>query len=192
MDVRQFLRNVADRIQVSPSVWWSDIRFYWSISDKTVMVAVVSITLVLMTFVFFISRTVSSRDELREINCLALNIYHEARGEPVKGQFAVAEVTMNRVASKHYPNTVCGVVYQQNWDTRRKRLVGMFSWTEINRKPDISSRLWLESREIAKAVFNEDYEPQLDGALFYHASRIKPRWAKNKKPVARIGSHIFY
>ncbi|NIO43392.1 MAG: hypothetical protein GTO41_26515, partial [Burkholderiales bacterium] len=62
-----------------------------------------------------------AKNHAQELNCLALNVYHEARGEPMAGQYAVAEVTMNRVASRRYPNTVCKVVFQKKWDVLRGR-----------------------------------------------------------------------
>src|SRR5205814_9564280 len=68
--------------------------------------------------------------------CLARNIYFEARGEPVAGQFAGAEGTMNRQASRLFPRSVCEVVYQKTWDPIRKRHVAAFSWTEFNKLPE--------------------------------------------------------
>jgi spore germination cell wall hydrolase CwlJ-like protein len=128
----------------------------------------------------------------RDLTCLALNVYHEARSEPFTGQLVVAEVTLNRVASKHYPDTICKVVYQQNWDRLRRRYVGAFSWTELNPKPMTESNSWKRAWEAAEAVYYKRHEPVSKGAMFYHANYIKPRWAKRKKPVVTIGKHIFY
>ena len=99
---------------------------------------------------------------------------------------------MNRVQSRHYPNTVCKVVYQRNWDPLRKRYVGMFSWTELDEPPRLKSQFWSQSVRVARKVYGGDYIPKLKGALFYHARQIRPSWARNKKPKARIGNHIFY
>jgi len=140
----------------------------------------------------FTSYMIHYDNEKTQIRCLALNIYHEARGEPSVGQYAVAEVTMNRVHSKHYPDTVCNVVYQKNWDPSRKRYVGMFSWTELDESPKLKSRFWKQSVRVAKKVYDGDYIPILNGALFYHALYVNPRWARTMKPLARIGDHIFY
>ena len=126
------------------------------------------------------------------VTCLACNIYHEARGEPRAGQYAVAEVTLNRVASPRYPNTICEVVYQKNWDSIRGRYVGAFSWTEFDIKPKLKKRAWHRAVAVAKAVFYQKEAPRLNGALFYHATSIKPSWARHKTPVAHIGRHIFY
>lgn len=129
----------------------------------------------------------------RRLHCLTMNIYHEARGEPVKGQYAVARVTLNRVASRHYPNTICEVVHQKKWDYLRKRYVSAFSWTELPPKPKVKNKAWKQALKIAKDVYqNQTAENNLHGALFYHARYIKPSWARKKKPIARIGRHIFY
>lgn len=192
MDIWQLFRNGSRRVGARLALGWSDACFYWSTRNKTPYIFTAILLTGLLGFSALIAIYIEGKSERRQISCLALNIYYEARGEPVQGQFAVAEVTMNRVASKHYPDSVCEVVYQQNWDVRRKRYVGMFSWTELDRKPDVRSTLWTRSLEIARAVYQDNYVAKLNGALFYHASHIKPRWARNKKPKARIGKHIFY
>jgi len=132
------------------------------------------------------------RQHGRELRCLARNVYHEARGEPEAGQIAVAEVTMNRVASKHYPDTVCDVVYEQRWDRIRKRYVGAFSWTELESVSAVDREAWDRAQEVAEKVYYKKEAPKVDGALFYHARRIRPSWARRKVRVARIGRHIFY
>ena len=124
--------------------------------------------------------------------CLALNIYHEARGEPIAGQYAVAEVTMNRAASERYPDSICAVVYQQNWDRRRGRYVGMFSWTELEANSQIEPDALRQAWAIAQEVYHDRHTPSVGQALFYHADYIKPRWARHKTVVAKIGRHIFY
>ena len=128
----------------------------------------------------------------RSLRCLAMNVYHEARGEPVSGQYAVARVTLNRVASRHYPNTICEVVHQKRWDRLRKRYVSAFSWTELPPRLNIKDRAWKLASKVAKDVHQSHQPGDLHGALFYHARRIKPSWARKKNPVARIGKHIFY
>ena len=128
----------------------------------------------------------------RSLTCLARNIYFEARGEPITGQYAVAEVTMNRRASRRYPNTVCEVVYQKNWDSSRGRYVGAFSWTEFDVLPEPTGEEWHRALVIAEAVYYQRYTPILQGAMYFHASHIKPDWAAQKRRVAKIGRHIFY
>jgi spore germination cell wall hydrolase CwlJ-like protein len=135
----------------------------------------------------------SVRDaQQRDVKCLALNVYHEARGEPLAGQYAVAEVTMNRRASRFFPRSVCEVVYQKNWDAIRRRYVGAFSWTELEPLPEPRGAKWLQAQRIAEAVYFGKRVPEVQGAMFYHASYIKPDWAKDKTIVARIGRHVFY
>jgi len=192
MNTPIFLKNGLDRVHDYLGVWWSDIRFRWSLWNKTPLLFVSGIMLGVTVFTLLISTYFNNRAERRQISCLAMNIYHEARGEPEAGQYAVAEVTMNRVASKHYPNSICEVVYQQNWDDARGRYVGMFSWTELNRKPGINNKLWIKALDIAQAVYRHDYTPAVRGALFYHAKNIRPKWVRGKRAKARIGNHIFY
>lgn len=136
------------------------------------------------------SREVRERNQ--DLTCLAKNIYYEARGEPIDGQYAVAEVTLNRVASKHYPNTVCDVVYQENFDVIRKRNVSAFSWTELDVSPPMDQKLWGRAWEVAEDVYDDEAVPRVEGALFYHSTYIRPRWARRKRPIATIGNHVFY
>jgi N-acetylmuramoyl-L-alanine amidase len=128
----------------------------------------------------------------QSLTCLARNVYYEARGEPLAGQYAVAEVTMNRKDSRLFPKTVCEVVYQQNWDPIRGRKVGAFSWTEFSKLPEPGIEEWKRSWDVAEAVYYQKYTPQLNGALFFHAVYVKPDWANEKRRVARIGRHVFY
>ncbi len=176
------------------SRWWLDLRSWWLTreTDYFPLFLLAGLVLVGSAISFGIMHSMEREVDNRQLTCLALNIYHEARGEPKAGQYAVAEVTMNRVASPRYPNTICEVVYQQNWDRLRGRYVGAFSWTEFDVKPALKKKEWHRAIEIAEAVYYEEQEPKLDGALFYHAKYIKPSWARKKTPVARIGRHIFY
>ena len=128
----------------------------------------------------------------KSLHCLARNIYYEARGEPIAGQYAVAEVTMNRRASRRYPNTVCEVVYQKNWDPLRGRYVGAFSWTEFDALAEPNGDQWRRAMIIAEAVYYQRYTPVLNGAMYFHANHIRPDWAAQKRQVAKIGRHIFY
>ena len=99
---------------------------------------------------------------------------------------------MNRRASRRFPNTVCEVVYQKNWDSSRGRFVGAFSWTEFDALPDPTGEEWHRALAIAEAVYYGRYAPQLKGAVYFHATYIKPDWAPQKQRVAKIGRHIFY
>tara|TARA_B100000902_G_scaffold236234_1_gene223820 strand:- start:3335 stop:3727 length:393 start_codon:yes stop_codon:yes gene_type:complete len=118
--------------------------------------------------------------------CLALNLYHEARSEDTASQIAVAEVTLNRVDSNRYPNTVCGVVKQYK----------QFSWywDERSDKP-YEKDAFKKSLRIAERMLKErDYYSVVGTeATHYHASYIKtPYWAKKFKRLKKVGSHIFY
>lgn len=130
--------------------------------------------------------------ELENLACLARNVYFESRGEPPAGMRAVAEVTMNRVASRLYPGSVCAVVYQKNWDPIRKRYVGAFSWTEFDSLPEPDGEAWRRAQEVAEAAFYRRAPVTLPGVLHFHATHIRPEWSKEKTQVARIGRHLFY
>ena len=186
------LKNILLYLVQRPAVWWSDIKFRWVISDKGGLVIISIAVLVIASSTGLFSYYLSAKEQRRDIVCLALNVYHEARGEPLSGQFAVAEVTMNRVASKNYPDSVCEVVYQQNWDPERKRFIGMFSWTEHDEQPVVNSESWKKALQVAELAYSDDYTPRLEGALFFHARYVHPRWSRTKQPKAHIGSHIFY
>lgn len=144
------------------------------------------------TMGFLVNMILARDSERRELTCLAMNVYYEARGETLAGMNAVAEVTMNRVASSRYPGTVCKVVYQKRWDRLRKRDVSAFSWTEFDVVPHPEGKPWVQAWDVANAVYYRKEPPSLNGALHYHATYIRPSWARGKKPVAKIGAHIFY
>ena len=171
---------------------WRDLRASWYAVDKEPWIFVSVLVAIAAMFFLALRMVYARQDDRRNLLCLARNVYFEARGEPIAGQVAVAEVTMNRVASGRYPGTVCGVVYQKNWDPLRGRYVGAFSWTEFDVLPVPVGEQWVQAVEIADAVYHGREPPVLDGAMFFHAVYIKPDWAKAKKPLARIGGHVFY
>jgi len=175
---------------------WSNVRFrmstFWSLTDRSLWYVFGALGLVFTTMGLLMYNTVEATAVNRDLTCLARNVYHEARGEPKKGKMAVAKVTLNRVASSRFPNTICDAVYEQRWDKRRRRYVGAFSWTEFDTPPPLKSKEWKKALKIAEIVYENPESVQLQGALFYHATRIKPRWAKQKKRIKKIGHHIFY
>jgi len=120
-----------------------------------------------------------------DIFCLAKNIYHEASVESRLGQYAVAQVTLNRVRSNQYPNTVCDVVmdpWQFSWANKKS-----IRWTHP-RGP-----LWENSKKIAENVILRGKRVMgLEDALFYHADYVRPRWRKVDAKIAKIDRHIFY
>lgn len=172
--------------------WWTGLRFRWQFMDKLPMVVVGVLVLCFGALALFTRSVVTEESHKRDMACLALNVYHEARGEPLVGQYAVAEVTMNRVNSGRFADTVCEVVYEKNWDPLRERYVGAFSWTEFDSVPRPEGEAWRQSTMIAETMYHGKVPPMLKGALHYHAVYIKPSWAKGKRPIARIGKHVFY
>lgn len=125
---------------------------------------------------------------MKEVECLARNIYFEAGGEPRAGKIAVAEVTMNRVKSKQYPRTVCGVVHQ------KVRGTCQFSWVcEGKKTVRRSSDAWQDSVKIAENILISKKEYGIIGsAKHFHAVYVDPSWAESKKFIKKIGQHIFY
>jgi N-acetylmuramoyl-L-alanine amidase len=168
---------------------WS---FHWQGVGRTPWIAGGVAIVVLGVFGYFIHTVVTYKKNHQQVRCLALNIYFEARGEPEEGQYAVAEVTMNRVAAAFYPDTVCDVVYQKNWDRIRKRYVSAFSWTEFDTMPAPTGEEWIRAWTIAEEVYHRRRPQELKDALHFHAVYIKPSWAVGRKPLARIGRHVFY
>jgi len=189
------------RIYWAVAHWRRGALRRWHTADKSVWAAVLLLALVLAGFGVALQahfaredeRRVAAREaERRNLECLARNVYFEARGEPVAGMFAVAEVTMNRKASRRFPDSVCGVVHEKRWDPLRGRFVGAFSWTEFDVLPEPEGEAWERAREVAEAVYYRRVAPTLQGALHFHATHINPAWAKEKRLVARIGRHVFY
>ena len=121
--------------------------------------------------------------------CLSEALYFEARGETVKGQFAVAEVIMNRVKSARFPDSLCGVIRQ---GTGRKYQC-QFTYTcdghaEVIAEPKAFERV----SKVARAVMDGLAGDLTGGATHYHTTAVKPRWARVYEKTARIGDHIFY
>jgi N-acetylmuramoyl-L-alanine amidase len=131
------------------------------------------------------------------VMCLALNIYHEARGEPLAGQIAVGFNVMNRVASKRYPDTVCGVVKQaryHSWDLVNPiRHKCSYSWF-CDGKDDFpyDDKAMLESVILAQNIYYEKVTDISEGATHYHANYVNPYWADSMDVVLAVGKHIFY
>lgn len=125
-------------------------------------------------------------EQEREVQCLAENVYHEARGESERGQIAVALVTRNRVAEGRR-NSICGVV----WESNRRGC--QFSWTcdgRSDRIRDQESYLTIYERMLS---FYMDNPPDFTGgANYYHANYVSPRWARAFRQTVQVGTHIFY
>ena len=121
--------------------------------------------------------------------CLALNIYFEARSEPIEGQIAIAEVTLNRVASTNYPNDVCSVVLQENKDGCQ------FSWWCDGKSDQPREHNSLRtSKALAELMLKDGHDITVIGneATHYHSNDVHPYWANDLHKIRRIGKHIFY
>ena len=129
----------------------------------------------------------------QEKDCLSRAIYHEARGEGVNGQWAVANVIINRAFSKRFPSTMCGVVYQ-NADQGRYRCQFTFA---CDGHPEVirERQAWAKANQIAAAAYSEFQHGErpnvLPGsALYYHTTSVSTNWGFRR--VATIGQHVFY
>lgn len=134
----------------------------------------------------------SVAEKFKQLDCLTRNIYYEAGNEPFEGKVAVAQVTMNRVASGQFAGSVCDVVYQRNVFV--KKVVCQFSWfcESTHKTKPIYSAQWAASEEAAKKVMFENFRLSgLNDALYYHADYVSPGW-RNMEKVGKIGRHIFY
>ena len=125
-----------------------------------------------------------------EVGCLALNIYWEARSEPLDSRLAVAQVVLNRVADARFPDTICDVV-QENRLGRRLHAC-QFSWycDGASDKPRELSQ-WLEAVRLAKQVVR-GVRDRSRGSLWYHATYVKPDWATRLDKAVKLGRHVFY
>jgi len=128
--------------------------------------------------------------------CLALNIYYEARNQPVVGQIAVSQVVLHRVKDKRYPNTVCKVVRQAKYSkggTIPVRHKCQFSWFcdgKSDRPLEKDAFRW--SVSLSKRILAGEFADLVDGSTHYHSDKVNPKWSVNKKEIGKIGDHIFY
>lgn len=149
----------------------------------------------------------------KEANCLALNVYYEARSDNLAGMYAVSDVVLNRVRDDRYPNTICEVVYQgptkESWKTKQDpdlpedqrkynpvRNMCQFSWY-CDGKDDIpdDETGWATAQYVAGSIlYANKHRGITEGSTHYHATYVKPRWAHDRgmNHVGRIGTHIFY
>lgn len=126
----------------------------------------------------------------RQQQCLAQGIYFEARGEPVKGQAAVSQVILNRVRNPHYPNSICGVVYQnKHWYNRCQF---SFACDRIRDRVNDRKRYEVAKHVAAETTAGRIWLPQVGSSTHYHATYVNPRWNRKMKRVGKIGLHIFY
>ena len=129
--------------------------------------------------------------------CMAANIYFEAKNESKLGQLAVAQVVMNRMYDHRYPDTICDVVKQGLTYKNGKVVLGkcQFSWYCDGKsdQPNMKSKQWENAIRYASIVMSETINIDVtDGATHYHATYVRPAWAKTKTRTTRIDRHIFY
>ncbi len=126
----------------------------------------------------------------KDMWCLATAIYFEARGEPARGQVAVAQVVLNRVNHAIYPDNICDVVFQNQY--RRNACQFSFACDGIPERVT-DDRAWDKAREIAEEVTSGTaYDDDVANATHYHATYVHPRWAPRMKRMTQIGLHRFY
>ena len=131
------------------------------------------------------------------VMCLAMNLYHETRGETLAGNIAVGYVTMNRVADPRYPDTICGVVHQakyHGWDLVNPiKNRCQFSWycDGLSDNPQ-DGKAMLESVILAQHVIAGTVTDISQGATHYHAKYVNPYWSDDMTVVLEVGQHIFY
>ncbi len=121
-------------------------------------------------------------DASAELACLAGAIFYEAKGEPLAGQLAVAEVILNRTQSGRYPKSICGVVTQR----------GQFSFVRGGRIPSInpSRSDYRTAMAVAQVAIGDAWDSPAANAMYFHARYVSPGWSRAR--VASIGNHVFY
>ena len=126
----------------------------------------------------------------KDVWCMATAIYFESRGETYRGQVAVGQVVMNRLAHRLYPKTICAVVFQN----QHKRNACQFSFACDGIPERITDQTaWTQANKIAKDVISgSEYLPEVANATHYHATYVSPRWAPRMKKLTKIGLHVFY
>jgi spore germination cell wall hydrolase CwlJ-like protein len=141
-------------------------------------------------------REIFTKLERPQLYCLAKNIYFEARGDNLAGRYAVADVVLNRVKDRRYPETICEVVRQGEKDSNgnMKKNRCQFSWYCDGAADDTPNKeKWIEAQTIAyQIVVFDTFRGITEGANHYHATYVNPSWNKNMDYVGQIGSHRFF
>lgn len=122
----------------------------------------------------------------QQIQCLAENAYFEAGNQSRRGMIAVSNVVMNRSEDRRFPRTPCGVVRQ------KARGVCQFSWVCSRGRVIRDYALFRRTRDVAEDVYLDQVGDVTNGAIFYHADYVRPRWASIFRRTVTIGDHIFY
>lgn len=159
-----------------------------------------NLNLKISAFIALLAPTTALADNLNfsELQCMALTIYHEARGSNLADQYAVADVVLNRVEDTRYPNTVCKVA-RQGYKKGRKDCQFSYYCDGKSDKPK-ETEAWTRAQSVAWNIIKEDkFRGITEGATHYHASYVNPRWNKSDREknwsithIGRIGDHIYY
>jgi len=163
------------------------------------------------TFIKPVQGELFTEERQPELYCLAQNIYFEAKSEPLAGQYAVADVVLNRVNDTRYPNTICEVVQEgpikESWKTKQDTTLSdderiyyprknrcQFSWYCDGKADNVrDSDAWRIAQEVAFRIVEENRMRGItEGATHYHADYVSPKWASKIQLVGSISTHIFY
>lgn len=136
----------------------------------------------------------------QEKNCMALGLYHEARGEPIIGQYAVGATVLNRVRSSAYPNSVCGVIFQNQH--LRNRCQFSFACDGISDIPKNESS-FLKMHRLARVLLTNGisreakfightFQASVNDMTHYHRYDVYPRWSKKLEKLSKLGAHVFF
>ena len=196
---------------------WNAFKYYMRLLSSLVLMALAGLIIVSMSYASAITLQNAVEGELYtesshpELYCLAMNTYFEAKSEPIAGQYATADVVLNRVNDARYPNTICEVVLQgptrESWKTKQHadlpddqrkynpvRNMCQFSWYCDGKADKVrDGDAWRKAQEIAYRIVTEGkFRGVTEGATHYHATYVSPDWAPQLDLVGRIGTHIFY
>jgi spore germination cell wall hydrolase CwlJ-like protein len=163
------------------------------------------------TFIKPVQGELFTEERQPELYCLAQNVYFEAKSEPLAGQYAVADVVLNRVNDTRYPNTICEVVQEgpikESWKTKQDTTLSdderiyyprknrcQFSWYCDGKADNVrDSDAWRIAQEVAFRIVEENRMRGItEGATHYHADYVSPKWASKIQLVGSISTHIFY
>ena len=205
------LASLLQEVRIWPVLWRRRLAGYWlsGVQENLPFTAMIGLVMSGVLGIVYFAYLAGTRIEPAQIQtvqrealdaerretdlqCLAENVYFEARGEPLAGQYAVAEVTLNRTHSRNFPHSICAVVHETRWDPGRHRFVADFSWTELGTLSPGDGPAWRQALVVATAAYDELHTPLVPGALFYHATSVRPGWAQSRTAIATIGNHVFY
>jgi spore germination cell wall hydrolase CwlJ-like protein len=144
---------------------------------------------------FCFSSSAATTYEDAQAQCLAKNIYFEARGEPLVGQIAVGQVTINRARSQLFPSEICNVVYQGKYNLITYQPLFrqcQFRWWCDGRPEKINLKEFQESYRLAIRLLKNDIPDLTEGATYYHNAKVRPFWTQKMVRTVQINEHIFY